>query len=149
MAVELPKKEKRGALDVTDIRQAIMDRSVEDNSLELDLFFSDIDIGSAFRMAALAFNGMKPRITTIDPNAVGAGTASIMVNGVLWKLYVAKLAQLARNNVEYSAGNTVVDVDKRRIEHLREMWPVFRADFEKEASDYKTALNIASAYRAY
>ena len=137
-----------GKIDVQDVRHFTFDRPVQDNTLDMDLAFSDEEIGHAMRFAAMTYNDMAPQCHTVDPTSLPFG--GCFLHGIAYHLYLGKLQQLMRNDIDYSAGNITVDLNQRRIKHIQAvLLPLFKAEFEKLAFDQKVAINISHGYRAF
>ena len=146
----VPLKGITGALDVEDMRNFIWDRTIEDNPIELDLSFSDTEIGHAFRFAALQYNSIPPYIGTIrGPGDVTDNrlTYSVLL-AVAYHLFLAKAAQLSRQDIDYTAGNMTVDFTKRRIEYLTKWAKAFKDESMQGMQAYKLMVNINSGFAA-
>lgn len=147
MAEKLPSFNKRGVIEVEDIRMFLADRTAEDNPLELDLSFSDDEIQYACRFSAMKFNEHPPFVMWVDPAALPFGNC--FLNGVAYFLYLGKLQKLQRNDIDYTAGNMTVEINKRRIEHLKEWVGEFKEEFEKTTANIKHTINMEDAYRCF
>lgn len=148
MADIVPKQGKReGKIDVEDVRFFLMDRTAEDNPLELDLFFTDPEIQQAFRFAAMKFNEIHPQTFNVDPAALQFGFG--MLQGVIYCLFMMKMAQLSRSDIDYVAGNMTIEINKRRIAYFEKWIPFFKQEFEMTATQHKVKVNLENAYRCY
>lgn len=127
-------------LCIDDVRHFMFDRSANDNPLDLDLAFTDEDIQYAFRFTAMRYNAIQPQVIRVHPDHLPF--AETMMSGVAYYLYNGKLLQLIRNDVDYSAGNMTIDINKRRIETLSKLAPMYKEQFEKQAKEEKVALNL-------
>ena len=146
----VPFKGITGSLDTEDIRHFIWDRTVNDNPIELDLVFSDAEIGNAFRYAAFQYNSIPPYISTIrGPGDVTDNrlTYPVML-AVIYHLFLAKASQLSRQDIDYSAGNMSVDFTKRRIEYLTKWAKAFKDESMQGMQAYKLMVNINSGFAA-
>lgn len=133
------------SLSIEDIRHAILDRSVEDNALELDLAFSDEEIRQAFKRAARDYNSIPPYVGQVDPADLPDDT-NIFIDATVCQLYIARLSKLQRNDIDYNAGGVSVELEKRQIAHMREMIEFHRKRFMEAAQARKVSLNLRRAY---
>ena len=149
--IKVPFDGVTGKLDTEDIRHFIMDRTVEDNPIELDLEFSDEEIGWAFRHAAMAYNGIPPYVGLINgPNDVtDPRLAYPFMIAVIYQLFAAKAAKLARMDIDYSAGDMQVDFTKRRVDYLTKWAQAFKDESTAGLKNYKLVINLESGYAAY
>lgn len=139
--------ENKSKIDVQDVRQFMMDRTVKDNLLDMDLAYSDEDIGFARRFAAMEYNESPPLCHRVCVDNLPFGLTFLW--GIAYYLIVGNLQKLMRQDIDYSAGNVAVDLTKRRIEHLKTLLPVYKGEFEKRVLQQKAQINIAAGYRAY
>jgi hypothetical protein len=131
-------------ISMEDIRQFTFDRGATDNPLDLDLSFTDKDLQFAMRFTAMRYNAISPKVIHVHPDRLPFGET--MLNGVAYYLYIGKLQQLMRNDVDYSAGNMTIDINKRRIEFLSKLAPSFKEAFEKQARDEKVTINLHNGF---
>jgi hypothetical protein len=144
---QIPGRDKYGQIDVEDVRQFMFDRTIEDNPLELDLVFDDDEINQAFRFAAMRYNETTPYVDKVDAAHLPYGM--LFLNGIAYGLYLAKLQQLARQDIEYNSGNMTIDAFKRRLDHLQNFVKLFKESFEQMAKDRKISINIENAFRRF
>jgi hypothetical protein len=137
----------KSKIDVEDVRHFIFDRTVADNTLDLDLTFSDEEIGAAARFAAMGYNETTPYVDTVRPDSLPFGMC--FLNGIAYYLYLGQLQKLTRNDIDYSAGNVTVDLNKRRIEHIKAILPIFKDEFDLKCKQQKAHINIEAGYRCY
>lgn len=143
----IPDRKRRSAINHSDVRHYIFDRTVADNPLELDLQFSDDEIGHAMEFAAMRYNGIPPFVHVV--NAARLPFADAFLVGTAYHLYLGLLQKLQRNDLDYSAGNAQVDINKRRIEHCKEWVKIFGTEFEERAKAIKISINLHNAFRGY
>lgn len=143
----IPPEGKRSVIDVSHVRHYIYDRTVSDNPLELDLQFSDEEIGYAMQFAAMRYNEIPPYVQTVDPAALPF--AATFLAGICYHLCLGLLFKLQRNDLDYSAGNVTVDINKRRIEHLKQWLKMFGDEFEQRAKEIKMTINLHAAFASY
>ena len=142
-----PEKKDRNpnTLHPDDIRHFIWDRSVEDNSIELDLSFSDEEIHNAFRHMALSFNAIEPFVVSISADATPYNMWAI--HGTIYHLLLSKYHKETRNDLTYEAGGITTDVQKTLIKHLQEQIKVHKEEFYRLAKAEKINININEAFR--
>ncbi len=133
------------SLKIADVRAFILDRTAEDNSLELDLAFSDEEIIDAFKRTAREYNSVPPYVGGVDPSDLPDDT-NIFLDGTAVQLYISRLSKLQRNDVDYTAGGVSVALEKRQIEHMMNMIKFHRERFLEAAKARKITLNLRRAY---
>ena len=132
-----------------DVRHFLFDRTVQDNDLDLDLAFSDDEIARAMGHAAATYNDTQPRIARADVSPDRLPNGSLFRYGAAYHLYLSKLQQLMRNDFDYQAGNVTVELNKRRIEHLKQLVKSFGDEFKTLAREHKVLINLEQVYRAF
>jgi hypothetical protein len=133
------------SLTIDDVRHFILDRSAEDNALDLDLAFSDDEVRDAFKRAAREYNSIPPFIGTVDPSDLPDDT-NLFLDATVVQLYISRMSRLQRNDLDYSAGGVSVELEKRQIAHMKEMIPFHRDRFLEAAKAKKVFLNLRRAY---
>ena len=128
------------------VRHFIWDRTLEDNPLELDLEFSDQEIGHARNFAAMMFNSIPPFVVDVVPQNIPKRWEYPFMIATVYHLFLAKLMSLQRKDLDYSAGNMTVDINKRRIEYLTKWSQFFKSEAESKIKEIKVAANLESAY---
>lgn len=128
------------------VRHFIWDRTIEDNPLELDLEFSDQEIGHARQFAAMMFNSIPPFVAQISANNVPTNWEYPFLLATAYHLLLAKLMLLSRKDIDYSAGNMAVDITKRRIDFLSKWAPAFKTEATENIKLQKVTANLESAY---
>jgi len=134
-------------LTAEDIRHWIFDRSVDDNMLEADLFFSDDEIKKAMRFACISINAIPPRVGDIHPDRMPLHPMCFHL--VVYHLYLARISMLSRNDIDYSVGEVAASEVKRQLANLKELLPMHKAEGTKEAQNLKTEKNINDAYSVF
>jgi hypothetical protein len=133
-------------LTVEDVRDYIMDRTLEDNELELDLVFTDEEIRKAMTRAAREYNSLPPLgVSSVTPEFLPNDT-NMFLDGTVAQLYMARRAKLARNDVDYQAGNITTNIVQKQIAHLTQMTLQHRELFREAATTHKLAININNAW---
>lgn len=124
-----------------DIRLFILDRNIADNPVDLDLSFSSEEIANAEKNAVRHFNMMPP----VVGRAIGQIPEPLIhLYGTVYYLYLAKILNLSRNDVDYQAGGMSVDITKRRLANYTAISQQLRSEFEQAAKNYKRTINIHS-----
>lgn len=135
-------------LTTEDIRLFLLDRSVEDNDLELDVAFSDDEIRDAMKRAARAYNSLPPFVHNVTPNALPDDT-NLFLYATAEQLMLSLISKLRRNDVDYTAGGVGTNLVAKRIAHLQNEIQEYRALWQKEATDTKLHMNINNCYRTF
>jgi hypothetical protein len=144
---QIPPPNKYGKIDVEDVRFFLFDRTLDDNPLALDLTFSDEEITTAMRFAAMRYNETTPYVETVNAAYLPAGM--LFLNGIAYGLYLSKLQQISRQDITYQSGNMTIDAVKPQIEHLTSFVKIFKEEFERMAKERKLTINIHAAFRAF
>lgn len=132
---------------IQDIRYMIWDRVPLDNVVDMDLAFNDEDIEMAMRAAARAYNSIPPLISNVTPDKMPART-NLFIWASVEFLLRAKLAQLRRNAVSYSAGGVQVSADAEQIGYLEKELNEVASLWRAEAQQLKLHQNLQNAYFA-
>lgn len=131
---------------IQQIRDAILDRTPDDNSIENDLFFSDEEIVNAMKQTAAAYNAMAPRgVDYMDYRSMPAGESTFL-DGVLCKLYKMAINKLARNVMTWQTGNTTVELEKTRMEAFKSLSQMYDQTFRDSARERKMEINRSLAW---
>lgn len=134
-------------LDFEEVRLFVMDRAVEDNSIDLVAnYFSDEEILASMNRAAQAFNEIQPYVYELEVVANKLPYKMYLLNGVAYYLYLAKLQKLAKEDLSYNAGGMQVDLIQRRIKHFQSNLQLFKQEFMQGAQQEKIADNYKGAY---
>lgn len=137
------------AISVEDVRSYVLDHTVEDNDLVLDLAFSNEEIEDAMKRAARAYNSIPPlNIARVEWNNLPDDT-NIFLDATVEQLYITLLAKLIRNDIDYTAGGVTTNLVAKRISHLREHIKEHRALWQQAAGDLKKTANISMAFRTF
>lgn len=128
------------------IRHFIWDRTLEDNPLEMDLAFSDTEIGHARKFCAMMFNSIPPYTVQISADVIPPGWEYSFIIGTVYHLFLAKLMSLQRKDLDYTAGNMTVDINKRRIDYLTKWSQFFKVEAETKIKEQKVIANLNAAY---
>jgi len=132
-------------LTIKDVQDYIWDREAADNQLELDLTFSPDEITQAFKRAARSYNSIPPLVGNADPAALPADT-NLFLDATVMHLYIARMSNMQRNDLNYTAGGVTVELDKSQIAYMEKMIPFHRKLFEDAAKAQKMAINIRRGY---
>jgi len=132
-------------LQVDDVRNYIWDRNVEDNDLELDLTFSDEEIIEAMKRCAREYASIPPYVGSVSPGHLPNDT-NMFLDGTVAQLYISRLNQLSRNDIDYAAGGVQTNLVKKQIEHMRQLAREHMQRFKEPAMQYKITLNLRNAF---
>jgi hypothetical protein len=128
-----------------DVRMFILDRSAADNPEENDLFFSDAEIDEAMVRAARAYNSISPRVHFVEPSKLPAHH-DLFLHGTAAQLYLAKVAQLSRRDLDYDAGGVQVSPETKRLAHFTNLYKLHQEEFNGRATEHKTEINMLNAW---
>lgn len=128
------------------IRHFIWDRTIEDNPLEMDLAFSDTEIGYARKFCAMMFNSIPPFTVQIRADVIPPNWEYPFMVGTIYHLFLGKLMSLQRKDLDYTAGNMTVDINKRRIDYLTKWSQFFKTEAEAKIKEQKVIANLNAAY---
>ena len=134
---------------IADVRRFVLDRMIDDNEIDLELFFGDDEIITARRLAVAYYNEFPPyvdRIALSDCNQDCLPAPIMFLNGIAYQLYLAKLQKLHKEDVDYQAGGMTVNIIKKRIAYITSTIKEFKTEFENLASSRKTHINYLSAF---
>jgi hypothetical protein len=131
-----------------DVRLYILDRSVEDNDLDLDLAFADEEIDAAMRRAARAWNSIPPFISQVTWPYLPDDT-NVFLEATAEQLYIALLSKLQRNDIDYTAGGVGTNLVSKRIEHLKWQIQDCRGRWQQVAHDIKLTHNLKQAFTEF
>lgn len=128
------------------VRHFVWDRTIEDNPLELDLEFSDQEIGHARKFALMSINAVPPFVFVLQQTNIPQALQYPFMTLTVYHLFIAKMAQLGRRDMDYSAGGMTVDINKRRIDYLAKWAQFFKAEADTMVKQIKVTINLESAY---
>ena len=131
------------------VRLFVLDRSVEDNQIDLDLFFTDAEIDNARALAVSHYNDSPPyshNIQLTDENKNSLPGSSMFLHGIAYFLYLSKLMKLQKEDLDYNAGGMNVDLIKRRIAHIKENLALLKQEFLTLLTNTKVHINYNSAF---
>jgi len=135
-----------GYVTPDEVRHYIEDRNAEDNDFDNDLSFSNEEIQVAMRRAARAYNSILPLgVDVVTPDKMPDVT-EMFFDGVIWKLYSARLARLGRNDFDFNAGDVDVSPETKRIAFFGREAKAAEERFKEAAQDVKGTINISSGY---
>lgn len=128
------------------VRQELQDRTPADNSIDCDLFFTDEDILHAMDRAAARYNALAPiGIDRQDPRHMPANT-SVFLDATLACLYSAAIHKLSRNLMQWSTGDSSVDLEKTRLSAFSALKKETEAAWKEAAKDRKMEINRQLAW---
>ena len=132
-------------LSTEDIRNFMLDRSVMDNTLTMDLAFSDEVIREAMKRCAREFNATPPFVSSTTGNRLPSSNI-LFLYGTAKQCYLAQLQQLMRNDIDYTAGGVETNLAKKRIEHFSSLIKSLGDEFKDLSYQFKLNINIRRAY---
>lgn len=132
-----------------DVRSYLLDRSMEDNPLQLDIVFSDEEIMDAMRRSARSYNSIPPLgVSSANPSRLPDDT-NMFLDAITMHLYISRYAKLSRQDVDYSAGNVVANQVRAQLGHMKEMIQAHKVMFEETAKSIKIHINVSNAWGAW
>lgn len=134
-----------GYITVDDIRLYILDRSIEDNDMDLDLSFSDEEIMAAMERVAREYNSIPPYVDGASPDRLSK-TTNMFFDGILQQLYMAELNRAMRNDIDYVAGNVTTNPEKSRIANLTTLARDHGERFREAVRNRKIFINMSDGY---
>lgn len=137
----------RHYLTEEDVRNFILDRTIMDNELQLDLTFSAEEIGDAMMRAAREFNSMAPYVMEVHPSAL-PGDSNLFLYGTAAQLYLSRISKLSRNDVDYAAGNITTNIVGKQIQHLKDLYKLNQEEFKLQGTQMKVAMNVRATFGA-
>jgi hypothetical protein len=136
----------RKYLTPDDIRHFTWDRAVEDNLVEFDLAFSDDEIKNAMEYMLMSFNDLPPIFITLALDINKIPRKAFLIQGVVYHLYLSKLAMESRNDITYNSGGVQVDFNKTLIGHLQGLIKLHKEEFTTGTLNYKKGINMSNAF---
>lgn len=126
-----------------EVREFIADY-VENNHLIDGVEFSDTRISLATELAVSEFN-MIPPAQAVSVNTFIRQGKSILMSGILWKLFSGQAAMLARNTMSYSDGGISLPIEER-MQLYQSLAAMFQGEFMNSAQRLKQYLNLESGW---
>ena len=139
---------KHPYITADDARMFIMDRTVDDNDLLMDLAYDDAEISDAMVRAAREYNSIPPFCSFADPDCLDA-TTNMYLDAIAAQLYISTLNKLMRNDLDYNAGGVTTNIVAKRIGHLKELIRMHQDRFQQTAGAQKKAINISHGFFHY
>lgn len=127
-----------------DVRMYLLDRGAQDNLLDNDYTFATDEIIAAMNRAAREYNSMPPYVAQVVSADRLPNDTNIFLDAIAEQLYIAKLANLARNDFDYDAGGMQVSPDAKRILAFKELIKFHNERWRQPALQLKSAININS-----
>lgn len=126
-----------------EVREFIADY-VENNHLLDGVEFSDTRISLATELAISEFN-MVPPIGGVTINTFLRAGKSIIMSGILWKLFEGQSALLARNTMSYNDGGISLPIEER-MQLYQALARQFQGNFMSSVGRLKQHLNLESGW---
>lgn len=135
----------RGYITEEDVRNFILDRTIEDNELQLDLTYSSEEVADAMMRAARDFNSLPPFVCTVHPGAL-PGDTNVFLYGTAYQLFLSRISKLSRNDIDYTAGNVGTNPVAKQIAHLKDLAKLMKEEFTTQAQHLKVAINVRETF---
>ena len=135
-------------ITVEDVRHYLMDRTPDDNDLLVDLAYDDNEIRQAMVYSARDYNSVPPQVSCASPECLPAHT-NMFLDCIVKHLYIMSIAQLTRNDIDYTAGGVETNIVKKRIVHLRDLIAFHQQQFIETATNQKLLINIDNAFGSF
>lgn len=132
-------------ITIDDVRQFSQDRTADDNQLLSGLAFSDDEIRAAMRFAAREYNSIPPIGGSITADDL-PGDTNMFLDAIMWGLYIGAISRMARNQIEYTAGNATVNLEKTQIAYMRELAKIHADRFQQAARTWKLSCNLSQFF---
>ena len=142
---QVPGKSSINTLFVEDIRHFIFDRNLDDNILDMDLLFGELEIKNAMRHAMMSFNNRPPAGMRLNING-GIPHDMWAIQGTVYHLCLSELHKQMKNDITYSAGGVTADIAKTRIKNFKDLLKIHREEFYTQVDEIKLAQNISDGY---
>lgn len=146
MPTKLPKLSS--SLTPNDMRMFTLDTSAQNNLLDLDLTWSEQEILEAMRRCALMWNGIPPQSVTMRVDPLSLPAEYVFMAGTAYQMYLAKLQQYQRGDLEYAIGGVQTNIFGKRIAHFQQNLAMLRDEFVQLTSAQKANQNMANAWGA-
>ena len=134
-----------GFINEEDVRMFVLDRSAADNDLDGDLSFSPEEIAEAMDRAAREYNSIPPLLSNVQGNRLTKQT-NVFLDAIAQQLYIASVARLMRNDIDYTAGGVQTNLEAKRISHYEKLIEFHGKRFKEVAQNIKIAQNISNAF---
>jgi hypothetical protein len=128
-------------LSIQDVRDFMFDRTAMDNELDMDLSFTDEEIGKAMKRAARDANDVPPYSFTVSADNLPDDT-NIYLYATAEHLYLSKMQQLMRGDADYTAGGVTGSITAKRIVHFKELVSGMRTKWEVPLKSAKITANV-------
>ena len=148
MAEKTPQSGEAGITN-DDLRAFVLDQSVENNLLDLDLTWSDAEILDAKKRCAMHYNGIDPAVDSLRVDPFRMPNEYAFLVGTAYQMYLSKLQQYQRNDLDYTIGGVQSNLFSKRIAHFKEMLQLMREEFEIKANALKVSQNLNNAWTVF
>jgi len=128
---------------ISDVREALKDRAIQDNFLIDDIEFSNAQILWATFKVVETYNNALPPVGTIYSGSDFA-FRSQAIDAVVAELLLIAARNYSRNSLQYSAGNVTIH-DKERAKAYLALGGQMSAEFKAWATQIKIGINISAA----
>lgn len=146
---EISPKSGESGITNNDLRAFVLDQSVENNLLDLDLTWSDSEILEAKRRCAMHYNSIDPAVDSLRVDPFRMPNEYPFLVGTAYQMYLSKLQQYQRNDLDYTIGGVQSNLFSKRIEHFTKMLSFLREEFEVKANTLKVSQNLNNAWTVF
>jgi len=133
-------------LSPEDLRTFMLDNQVENNLLDLDLTWSEQEIADAMRRCAMMWNGTPPLSGSLGVDPLRLPNRYAFLIGTAYQMYLSKLQQYMRNDMDYEVGGVKANLFAKRIGHFQKLLGMLREEFSMLARTEKTNRNVNNAW---
>lgn len=129
---------------IQEIREHLQDYP-DQNFLLDEEEFTDKQIEIAFRDAVDSFNTFPPVHITFTGGFSNPILKSIMLEGILARIYRGKALQQLRNQLDFQDGGAAGSIDNKG-QFYQQIAEQFSQNFERRARDWKKFININQGF---
>lgn len=129
-----------------DMRAFVLDQEISQNLLELDLAWSEPEIEDAMDRCRMMWDAVPPAADSLRLGGSRLPREYVFQVGTAYQMYLTKLQEIMRNDMEYTIGGVQVHIDGTQIKHFKELMGILRGEFTELAGARKETLNLQGAY---
>lgn len=129
-----------------DMRAFVLDQEISQNLLELDLAWSEEEIEAAMDRCRMMWDAVPPTAASLRLGGSRLPRQYVFQLGTAYQMYLSKLQEMMRNDMEYTIGGVQTHIDGTQITHFKELLRMLRDEFMGLAAAEKGTLNLQNAY---
>lgn len=129
-----------------DMRAFVLDQEISQNLLELDLAWSEPEIEEAMDRCRMMWDAVPPAVDSLRLGGSRLPREHVFQLGTAYQMYLSKLQNIMRNDIEYTIGGVQARIVGAQIKHFKEILKLLRDEFMGLASARKETLNLQGAY---